>query len=58
MKQRSRIRIISKVRRNHIRRGMTTLYPADKREERVMNVIVDDVGGGGVEEVPGLIWAG
>lgn len=58
MKKGSRIRVIFKVRRNHIRRGMTTLDPADKREERVMNIVVDDVGGGGVEEVPGLVWAG
>lgn len=58
MKQRRRIRIILKVRGNHIRRGMTTLYPTNKCEERVMDVVVDDVGGGEVEEVPGLVWAG
>lgn len=57
MKQRRWICIILKVRGNHIRRGMTTLYPADQREERVMDVVVDNVGGGEVEEVPGLVWA-
>lgn len=57
MKQRRRIRIIFEVRSDHIRRRMTTLYPANKREERVMDIVGNDVGGGEVEEVPGLVWA-